>query len=278
MLTLIASGLLLSGVRKGRYRRRARTRGDKENPKAQPLVNKPFSGEKPDKSEQSEQRPTIAPTSPSNQQTSRTDQDRDNASYGMGPWNAAKSFAGFFDSHSGSFSALATLAIVVLTIFYVHYSKAQWQTMSRQQNDFEKTEGATLGTGKITIDFRDNTLQIPIENYGRIPCPRVKTVARVARIFADGHFLMTYYTTAGDLTQVPPGSNYFKASVPLEHLAIGDKEAIEDGAQILTLAGELHFDNGFGTEEIFGFCFKFVPKPEPRWDGCPVLPAEEKKK
>jgi len=56
--------------------------------------------------------------------------------YVLGPLAAISRFCrgglGFLDRHNGSISALATVAIVVLTIFYVRYSKRQWETMEKQ--------------------------------------------------------------------------------------------------------------------------------------------------
>jgi hypothetical protein len=43
-----------------------------------------------------------------------------------------KAVFSFLDNNSGAITALATVAIVVLTFFYVRYSKRQWQIMVRQ--------------------------------------------------------------------------------------------------------------------------------------------------
>jgi len=47
-------------------------------------------------------------------------------------WNWLKRKVAFLDRHAGALSALATLAIAALTVFYVLYSKAQWTTMEHQ--------------------------------------------------------------------------------------------------------------------------------------------------
>lgn len=50
----------------------------------------------------------------------------------------------FFDVHHGAVTAVATIVLVVLTFFYVHYSKKQWETMQRQLEDSEAKEAARL--------------------------------------------------------------------------------------------------------------------------------------
>jgi hypothetical protein len=46
-----------------------------------------------------------------------------------GAWKLTKNSLQFFDAHDGAITALATVAIVALTIFYVSYSKKQWEEM-----------------------------------------------------------------------------------------------------------------------------------------------------
>jgi hypothetical protein len=44
-------------------------------------------------------------------------------------WERLKTALAFADKHDGAITALATVAIVVLTYFYVSYSKQQWKEM-----------------------------------------------------------------------------------------------------------------------------------------------------
>jgi hypothetical protein len=46
--------------------------------------------------------------------------------------HALKDAFRFLDAHAGVISALATVAIVFLTVFYVKYSKRQWKVMQKQ--------------------------------------------------------------------------------------------------------------------------------------------------
>lgn len=45
------------------------------------------------------------------------------------------------DKHNGGITALATVAIVFLTTFYVIYSRAQWRVMRQQLEEMKKTTG-----------------------------------------------------------------------------------------------------------------------------------------
>src|SRR5258708_1915010 len=47
-------------------------------------------------------------------------------------WEIIKKCAQFLDTHNGTITALATVAIVVLTGFYVKYSRRQWKVMEKQ--------------------------------------------------------------------------------------------------------------------------------------------------
>lgn len=71
-------------------------------------------------------------------------------------WGWLNDMLSVIDTHSASITALATVAIVILTVFYVSYSKGQWETMQtqaailqRQLKDSEASTSAQL----IVEDF-----------------------------------------------------------------------------------------------------------------------------
>ena len=66
-------------------------------------------------------------------------------------------------------AALATVAIAVLSLAYVHYSRKQWETMSRQMNDYEAGEAASIAIMNFAIkDFPDKPeVVFDVSNEGR---------------------------------------------------------------------------------------------------------------
>jgi hypothetical protein len=103
-------------------------------------------------------------------------------------------FINYIDSKGPFVTALATVAIAVLTWRYVRYSGAQWKavsdqlpelrksakaaesasiTASNQLEAFKNIEGAHIGVGQPQGVVQGNQVGIPLENYGRVPSPRV---------------------------------------------------------------------------------------------------------
>lgn len=91
----------------------------------------------------------------------------------------------FLDKRSGAITALATVAIVVLTFVYVTYSKKQWQTM-QDSNQIARDAGARpfLGLAEenairadpLTIDAKGNVIAecvVTAKNYGTYPAQNV---------------------------------------------------------------------------------------------------------
>jgi hypothetical protein len=60
-------------------------------------------------------------------------------------WAGIKSLFDFLDRHDGSITALATVAIVVLTSFYVGYSQKQWEVMQGQLRQIESQTRPWVG-------------------------------------------------------------------------------------------------------------------------------------
>lgn len=121
----------------------------------------------------SEQKSVTLPTPSRTEQGTNFDQHKYRAKYIVRPIYAIRRGAlccvRFFDNHSGSFSALASLFIVVLTYFYVSYSGAQWRTMQRQMSDSEAIEAASIAIKDLAIkDFPDKAeVVFDLVNEGR---------------------------------------------------------------------------------------------------------------
>lgn len=65
---------------------------------------------------------------------------------------------GFLQKYDGAITALATVAIVILTMVYVLYSKKQWETMSRQLDEMQKSDGLQKQVAKIAV-------RLPVPEY-----------------------------------------------------------------------------------------------------------------
>ena len=102
-----------------------------------------------------------------------------------GVWKIIKIGFQFADAHDGAITALATVAIVVLTIFYVTYSKKQWEEMRAARRPWiGMSERLVLNrppsfsvvklTGRedylVNIDFE---LSGTLQNFGTSPARRV---------------------------------------------------------------------------------------------------------
>jgi hypothetical protein len=91
-------------------------------------------------------------------------------------WACIRWILKFFDSHSASFSALATVAIVALTYVYVEYSKKQWEIA---KNTLQLSQRAYVTLGKkdgaiadfvIPKDPNQNAeIVIYFQNSGHLP-------------------------------------------------------------------------------------------------------------
>src|SRR5271157_2983162 len=79
-------------------------------------------------------------------------------------WETFKRCIEFLDAHNGTITALATVAIVVLTGFYVRYSGRQWQVMEKQLHQSERPwVGADiLITQPLVFDQRGAVLGLTI--------------------------------------------------------------------------------------------------------------------
>jgi hypothetical protein len=93
------------------------------------------------------------------------------------------------DKHDGGITALATIAIVILTWFYVGYSKKQWRVMDGQLREMKDTRRPWIGlNGNAQIKGQpifhimptNNQLSVPIayttHNFGTSPAFRETNV------------------------------------------------------------------------------------------------------
>ena len=171
-------------------RSKRRTRSNFENRKTKGLVNKPQSNSTDDDPKETQNSPDGAailsrPTTPSTyyqqDHPHNTDQDGE---YRMrvivAVWRfVARRFiavVGFLDKYHGAVTALATVAIVMLTFVYVKYSKKQWETM---QDTLQVSQRAYVTIGRkdgVVADFvvpkdpnQNAELLIYFQNSGRLP-------------------------------------------------------------------------------------------------------------
>ncbi len=224
--------------------------------------------------------------------------------YVMRPLKAIKTVflfvVGWLDTNDGAVTAVATLVIAALTFFYVLYARAQWHVMDRQltemrssgkQTDqliylyqkqveqlhmqlesFRKVEGAYIGTGQPQGGIASNEVAIALENYGRIPSPRVWIYPHIYRFTSKDHQIIYTkdYTYGGDQTEVPPGTGRYGVRLPLE-LKEGEAERLQTGSEIMWLAVSFKYDDGFGNvSDMKGTCFVYNPKHPAVWDACPT--------
>src|ERR1019366_3758941 len=122
-------------------RSKRRARRNLENCKTKGLIDEPKAKDQGDEAEQRKgTKPSLtnsalsgAPTSTSEPQTDDTDKPAQKSDKIMRPLVTIRCVVslafGFLDRHNGSIAALATVAIVFLTGFYVWFSKQQWEEM-----------------------------------------------------------------------------------------------------------------------------------------------------
>jgi hypothetical protein len=138
------------------------------------LVDKP---DAPTQACETKQDAPITPASASGQQTEHPDQNSGCPDYVMLALDAVRikirAWASFFDLHHGSFSALGALFIGVLTIFYVSYQKAQWQTMIQQMELSERPwlgiKGMNWDESSPFVEGKQVSAIVVYENTGKTP-------------------------------------------------------------------------------------------------------------
>jgi hypothetical protein len=125
------------------------------------MVDKPETGEKGDeaKIKESSTSPIAGtpkgdtPETRSPSQTENTGKTRKYAMYVLWPvaalWRLFRWLFLWANEHGPGITALATIAIMVLTFFYVRYSKRQWKVMSGQLEEMKKSTDLAKAVAKI---------------------------------------------------------------------------------------------------------------------------------
>ncbi len=130
----------------------------------------------------------------------------------MGTW--VKSTFGFLDKHDGSITALATVAIVVLTSFYVGYSKKQWQEM-RISNDTNREALVSVQRASVSLqNFEYHRIQPPNQ-------PNAHIWSVIAMFVNEGATNAINVEGVAEMKELPggePTEEQFKG--PYKHLPI----------------------------------------------------------
>jgi hypothetical protein len=129
-------------------------------------------------------------------------------------WRGLKVGFNFADAHDGAITALATVAIVVLTYSYVSYSKKQWEEMRnsrrpwlgisdllilRRQPSFDVVSNFN---GKISIRVEFD-LGGTVQNFGTSPARKVYesfeflSAAEASKIFREGQCIVAVGESTG---------------------------------------------------------------------------------
>ena len=152
------------------------------------------------------------------------------------------------------------------------FSLLQWRTADQT---LKISNRAYLTTSPFQADLKNARVRIPIENYGRIPAPRLSATVFERRVVGERTIHSKTYNFGGDRTEIPPGPGHFGVTIPLEGLTSSEVESIHAKQEIIYLAGSLKYDDGFGEDTKKDFCFSFDPDPQIGWNACPVLTFKE---
>jgi hypothetical protein len=195
----------------------------------------------------------------------------------------------FLDRHGVSVSAigtavgaLGTVTIVVLTFFYVSYSKQQWQTMQRQLTDYETREGADL---VVKIDVAVTSPQYPVLVKGKFTV--TNTGSSVAReiYFQSTQWVTTIKPEVNSIRAIPPitlpsGASLAPNDVPLEYpigMQVGDPDGVEESKVFVGFEAWVGYKTIFGIAKITQACFMYYPQPG-KFLPCPTAPQIERQK
>lgn len=188
-----------------------------------------------------------------------------------GLWNYVRRFGGWLDRHSGTTSALATVAIAVLTAFYVKYSKAQWESL-RESNALTRQIAETQQRAWLVIEHIGAspagwvpdvvvTIDIDIKNAGLSPA--------VASIVKGYIILAGPFPSDPDIKDRPelgeparivigPGlAGNTKLILPPLTAEVIDN--IRSGRFALYVFGAIHYRDIFTMDRETTFCAVFNP-------------------
>lgn len=192
-------------------------------------------------------------------------------------WRGVKWCASFIEAHHGVVTALATVAIVVLTCYYVKYAKKQWETMQRQLEDSEILDAAKLTVADFTpqIDDLGNGMadisgDIVVKNVG----PTVAQQINEARGIGD--------------SRVPPAPLTNLKPIPAENgpwIGPGDTRkfhvefrevdwnGVQNGTWYLSIFEAFSYRDVFGKVEVVPACFMYFRRSK-QFGPCPINQGE----
>jgi hypothetical protein len=174
-------------------------------------------------------------------------------------WARLRSGLIFADSHNGAITALATVAIVVLTFYYVTYSKKQWEEMRNARRPwvglserltvkrpsssaaFDAVMSSTEGEKEIVVTkfYLSGTLQ----NFGTSPARRVYEFFRIVQN-SELRYLSreSYCKVAGSESRGENPFPQFSYFIPQPAKAIFPNVSIpiEDTFDFSMFVGKLH--------------------------------------
>jgi hypothetical protein len=150
-------------------KRNKRTRRNLKKRKTKRLIDEPKASsegghsqhEKDNLPEFSDARLSNTPATARQPQTDQTSDHRQDSKnvmrFFIASWRWSMMSFRFLDKHDGSITALATVAIVVLTFVYVSYSKKQWETM---QESNRITRDALISVQRAFVGRLDPIISI----------------------------------------------------------------------------------------------------------------------
>jgi hypothetical protein len=169
------------------------------------------------------------------------------------------------DKHNGGITALATVAIVALTVFYVGYSKKQWQTMQQQLSDSRAVQAA-----RLIVDIPEAPIIVEQQNGEYL---RAKGKIVIKNVGGTAALDPSYEKTSAGGIYVPKGCGHeeFKAtpdprnspiavSTPVElpfDLFLGKKTDLLANKWFGLMVIKVAYRDVYGTSYSFDACFVY---------------------
>jgi hypothetical protein len=181
----------------------------------------------------------------------------------------------FFDKHSGAVSAVGTIAIMLLTIAYVRYSRHQWRVMEKQlaltRQQIVNSQAAILGI-RFDILYRF----LPGEPHGMRAIVEYRFGSAIATdiyvtlnaSWKDAHSLANIgeplHLEVNIPSISPQGTRSIVKMVPLAGLNTDTWEEIKHkiGPKTIGVSGKFRYTNGFDAVPEEHFCFIWYAHPE----------------
>ena len=183
-------------------------------------------------------------------------------------WRRVCIFPSFCDEHDGAITALATAAIVVLTTFYVSYSKKQWEALIESnrinRNVMAIDQRAWLTVRAVTLTHplklgEKPSAAIEIINSGKSPAieARVAGTALSRRTLTEALAGPNVLGEPDSRAIVGPNVTLTVILDTSEAVATqGQIDAITSGQGTFYATGTIFYDDIFKTAHWTKFCFK----------------------